>query len=648
MEKRRIFSRIPLHRGLRKSAQIKRARSNHALRFLRRPLAFFKGQVYLALSFETLLVLETLAITGIFALFYFQDELGERGNKRGVVRKGTVPAFLLFALGSAYLLTPQVDLSRWVFFLGESLVLSSATLFAFISDNPRTVKILIGLVVAVNILNGLASKLALGGVVWGEDERPNLVGALQIGASGNYNSLVGGFYQVPVISQLIYTLSAFTSLSPSVSLTVLSSLFIALFQGVVYLVTRYFTRDLRVIFAIQVIAIFVPRLDLVQTVIPEPYSLILGALSLFLILKVINHDTLSPIRDFLLAMVLYVGVIISHPSGAVLVLTFAILAVFIYSQRIAITRAGYRLDAELTSKSYSSPRLVLMVAAVLAFAYWVSIPQVEHVLTGQLNVLVSALSAATSGARPTGVSYTPLYTQSGLQYTLPWAIPVSVSAAYYLVRVARRGKGSWSTSDLMGFVCFLGGALLVVGSFVLLIGSPTSNADRYLGSPGYILLLFSLVAPLAFVSSKGRKAPLLALLVLLILVIAIGPSIPDIAPDAHGTIFEPPTISSIQFYGSSLPSYPSGAVIASEKNFQPPATLQAQQESGGTLPYSISYKPTRDLLGGISAGTSSILSHPNVYFVVDSTYLPGFLLNSGNVSDIYLSSGTYFITGVPS
>jgi hypothetical protein len=593
-------------------------------------------------------VLETIVITGFFGFFFFNGRQKDGGSNQGLITAKTTPVFLLFALGSAYLLTPQVDLSRWFFFLGESLVLSAATLFAFTSDNPRTVNALIGLVVVVNILNGLASKLALGGIVWGEDERPNLVGALQIGATGSYNSLVGGFYQVPVISQLIYTFSSLTSLSPGASLTVLSSLFMALFQGIVYLVTRYLTRDLRVIFAIQVITIFVPRLDLVQTVIPEPYSLILGALSLFLILKVINQETLSPIRDFLLALALYAGVVVSHPSGAVLVLTFSALAVIVYSQRIVITRAGYRLDAVLKSKGYSSPKLVLMVTAVLALAYWVSIPQVEHVLTGQLNVLVSALFTATKGAKPSGVSYTPLYTQSGLQYTLPWAIPVSISAAYYLVRIARRGKESWSARDLMGLVCFMGGALLVVGSFVLLIGSPTSNADRYLGSPGYILLLFSLVAPLAFVSSKGHKAPLLALLVLLILVIAIGPSIPDIAPDAHGTIFEPPTLSSIQFYGSSLPAYPSGAVIASEKNFQPPATLQAQQESGGIVPYSTSYKPTRDLLGGISEGTSSIASHPNVYFVVDSTYLPGFLLNGGNVSDIYLSSGTYFIAGVPS
>jgi hypothetical protein len=603
----------------------------------------------LAISFEELLALETVWITLVFALLYY---LGGRAERKGEAYTGfslnLVPAFLLFTLGAAYLLTPQVAASRLFFFLGESLIISAATLLVFRSDNPRTATTAILLVVGVNVLNGLMTKLVLGGVVWGLDERGFLLNALQIGSTGSYNSIVSGFYQVPTIPQLLYTLSSITSLSLGVTLMVVSSVFIVLFQSIVYLITRYLTRDLRVAFVIQVFTLFVPRLDLVQSVIPETYSLILAALSILLIAKVVSHDSLSPIRDFVVAMVLYGAVVVTHPSGAILVLTFMILTAVVYSQRLSISRAGYRLEVSSAPSGYSLSVVLLAMTAVIAAAYWISIPGVEQVITKQLSGFLAAFSTVTSRAKPVGVSYTPLYTESGLQYTLPWAFPVAISAAYYLVMVIRRRSESWSRRDLIGAICFIGGALLIVGSLFLLIGSPTSNADRYLGSPGYLLVLVSLVAPVTFLfSRRGPKILVVAFLVLLLTMIAVGPSVPDISPDSHAAIFEPPTTSSVQFYGSTLAAYPPLSTVASEKNFQPPITLQALHEADGIVLYSVSYKNTRDLLGGISAGTIDIKSFPNVYFIVDSSYLPGFLHNGGSLSDIYMSSGNYFVAGAP-
>jgi hypothetical protein len=601
----------------------------------------------LAISFEELLTLETVWITLAFALLYY---LGSRAEGKGEAITGIslkfVPLFLLFALGAAYLLTPHVASSRLIFFLGESLVLSAATLLVFRSDNPRTATTAILLVVGVNVLNGLMTKLVLGGVAWDLDERGYLLNALQIGATGSYNSAVRLYYQIPSIAELLYMLSSVTSLPLSVTLTMVSSVFIVLFQAMVYLVTRYITRDLRVAFVVQLFTLFVPRIDLVQSVIPETYSLVLATLSVFLIMKIISHDSPSPLRDFVVAMLLYGGVVITHPSGALLVLTFAILTVIVYSQSLSISRVGYRVEVSSARKRYPLSRILLVITLVVAVAYWLSIPQVTSALTTNLASFVTAFSTAVSRAKPVGTSYVPLYTESGLQYTLPWGIPVAISAAYYMFRVIRRKSESWSMRDLIGAVCFIGGALLIVGSLFILIGTPSSNADRYLGSPGYILLLFSLVAPIsrAF-SAKGSRVLLVAILVLLLSMIAIGPSVPDISPDSHSAIFEPPTSSSIQFFGSSLSAYPPGSTVASEKNFQPPNTLQTIQESSNVLSFSASYKVTRDLLGGISAGTVDIGSYPKIYFVVTSTYLPGFLQNAENMSNVYLSSGNYFVAG---
>jgi hypothetical protein len=605
----------------------------------------------LAITFETLLALETVWIFGFFALMYFYLGKDRGKDQKTSISPKLVPVFLLFALGAAYLLTPQVNQYRLAFFLGESLVLSAATLLVFVSDNPKTAATAIVLVVAVNILNGLMTKLVLGGVVWGEDERAYMLNALQIGATGRYNSIIptgNPYYQIPTIPQLLYTLSAITSLPLGATLTIVSSLFTALFQAIVYLISRYVTRNLRVVFAIQLFTLFVPRLVLVQTVIPETFSLILAALSILLFAKIISHDSSSPIRDLVVAMGLYGAVVVTHPSGVVLVLTFLILTAVVYSQKLSISRAGYRLEVSSNPRGYSLSRVLLVITVVVAAAYWFSIPSVAHIMVTEVKTFATAFTTSLSRAKPVGVSYTPLYTQSGLQYTLTWALPVAVSAAYYLVRVVRRGTESWSRQDLLGLVCFIGGALLIVGSLFFLIGVPASNSDRYVGSPGYVLMLVSLVAPTTYLFSKrGSRILLVAFLVILLTMIAVGPSVPDISPDSHAAIFEPPTASSIQFYGSSLSAFPPGSTVASEKNFQFPTTLQALNEFSGVAGYSTSYKVTRDLLGGISAGTINIGSYPNIFFVVDSSYLPGFLHNGGSLSDIYLSSGNYLVAEAP-
>jgi hypothetical protein len=603
----------------------------------------------LAISFEGLLVLETIIIMGVFALLYFRGRAKE-GNKGSTtnISPRLVPVLLLFALGAAYLLTPQVATSRLIFFLGESLVLSATTLLVFRSDNPKSATTAILLVIGINILNGLMTKMVLGGVVWQQDERGYLLNALQIGSTGSYNSILSGYFQVPAVPELLYMLSSITSLPLGVTLTIVSSIFMMLFQATVFLATGYVTRNLKVAFMIQVFILFVPRLTLVQTVIPETYSLILAALSIFIIMKVVSKDSLSPTRDFVVAMLLYGGAVLGHPSGAVLVLTFMVLTVLVYSQKLTISRVGYRLEVSSASKGYPLSRILLLITTVAAAAYWISIPQVTGELTANLSTFLTAFSVTVSRAKPTGVSYTPLYTESGLQYTLPWGLPVALSAAYYISKAIRKKSEDWSQRDLMGAVCFVGGALLIVGSLVFLIGTPSSGADRYLGSPGYILVLFSLAAPFTslFADRQSKLLPI-AFLVLLLTMIAVGPSVPDITPDSHAAIFEPPTMSSIQFYSSALSAFPPNSVVAAEKNFVPPITMSALTESNLTIEYSSSYKNTRDLLGAIAAGTDSVNLHPGTLFVVDDSLLPGFLRNSANTSNIYMSSVDFVVVGSP-
>ncbi len=596
------------------------------------------------ISFSQLLVLETVGITAVlFLLFYHTD----RPKKPVSQNSGKIPpiyaiVFLALALASAYLLSPLAGEARSLYFLEESLVLGICTAAVATTDDPRVARAAIVIVIGFNVLNGLVTKLALGGTVWGEDERGYMMNSLQIGASMGYGTIQSGFYQVPVVSQLLYSVSSVTSLPLDVTMTILSSIFMVLFQGVLYLFTRYFTKDLRVAFMIQVIGIFIPRLDLMQIVIPEPLSLILGGASMYLFSRIVLLDTKSPIRDFVLAMTLYLTGVLTHPSGAIAVLTLAIFTTIAYAQRISISRAGYRLEIVSSPRGFSISRILMVITAIVTAAYWISVPQVLNVVASQLAVFIHSFTTVAAGAKQAGVSYTPLYTQSGLQYTIPWAIPVAVGSAYYLLQAIRRRR-PWSKVELLGGICYVSGTLLVVGSFVLLAGAATSNADRYLGSPGYLLLLLSLAPALGYAFGPGRRALLACLLLLVLVTVAIGPSIPDISPDSHASVFEPPSSSTVLFYGSTLQAYPNGAILAAEKNFQPPVNLVSLNELKLTAPYSASYKDTRNLLGGINAGTTTLASVPRAFLVIDSTYLPGFLAEAGNSSNILMSSGQYFV-----
>jgi hypothetical protein len=598
----------------------------------------------MAISFAMLLVVETLGMTGALTLLLIRGSRGkeQEGQVRPILNLRFAPVLAAFVLAVAYFSTPEVGQARFLFFMAESLVLSAASILVFTSSDPRIGRAAIILVISVNVLNGLATKLVLGGIVWGEDERAYMMNALQIGMSGRFTSVQSGFYQVPSIPQLLYTLSSLTSLPLDVTLTIVSSVFMILFQGVIYLFSSYLTRDFRVVFAIQVVTIFVPRLVLMQQVIPEALSLILSALVLYFLARIILGDSSSQRRDFAVAMLLYAAVVLTHPSGTIAPLTLLLLFSIVYSQRIAISSVGHRLGISSTASGGSLPKILLILTGVAAAAYWVSIPQVKTVIVGQLSSFLSALGSR--GPPSALASYVPLYTSSGLQYTIAWAVPVVLSSAYYLARIVSGRNESRSKQESLGLLCFAGGIVLAVGSFLILASSPASGADRYLGSPAYLLIVLSLAPPITLLLSRaGTKILVAMFLILLVAMIAVGPSIPDISPDSHATIFEPPTSSSIQFFSSSLPLFPTNATIAAEKDFVAPVSSQALLEEQKISPLYALYKPTRDLLGGLAQGTINISSYEKVFFIVDTALLPGFLPQVRNSSNIYLSSGRFVL-----
>ena len=598
------------------------------------------------ISFEDLLILEAVSITAVLAVLFsagFRPN-GGREAPAPLLSPKLVPLLFAFVLVVAYLSIPVVGPTEYVFFLVESAVLATAALWVFTRGDPRTTRIAIVLVICTSIANGLATKFALGGTVWGEDERAYMLYALQIGTSGSFSPAQIGFYQIPVIPQLLYTLSSITSLPLGASLTVISSLFIAVFQATIYLLSSHFTRDMRVAFTIQVMTIFIPRLVIISTVIPEMISLVLAAVGIYLLMRIILLDAVSPRRDFALSMLLYLVVVISHPSGAIAVLAVVTVFTVAYLLRVSVSNAGFRLDILTTSQGLL--RILLVLVATIATVYWTSLPLVEDTLaSGFRSIFGRVLSFAVA---PSKILYTPLYTQSGLQYTVTWSAPIAIASAYYLAKVFSSRREHWSKRDSVGVLFYVAGFLLVAGSFVILAFASTSGSDRYLGTPGYLLMVVSLVPPLSTVFSVGANKLLVAtFLILLIGMIAVGPSLPDISPNSHAAIFEPPTSSSVQFYSSTLALYPFNSTIAAEKNFAPSISQTALSEIQSLLThqYSTTYKTTRDLLGEIAAGVNSTAKFPGVFFVVDNSLLPGFLQSTESNSDIYFSSSEYALIG---
>lgn len=598
----------------------------------------------MAISFEILLIVEVLGITTVL-LWLFGRALKSSTRVPGfgpALSQKLAPLLVVLVLVAAYYMTPDVGQARYLYFLTESIVLAVATVLVLSGKSARRAQYAIILVICITILNGLMTKAFLGGVIWGLDERGYMLDVLRVGSTGHFFLGDNPYYQVPEVPQVLYTLSAITSMPLDVVVTTISSVFMLIFQAAVYLISTHMTRDLRAVFVVELITIFTPRLVLTQVVQPEALSLVFAISMLYLIARIILGDSLSPRRDFAIAMLLFVAIVLTHPSGVIVVMTLMALLTVGYALRVPIRNAGFKLGFLRAPARYPIARVLLILLATTAAAYWISLPGTgKSVLVNQLSQFFSAL--VPRGPPNAFTSYVPLYTSSGLQYTLLWALPLALSSGYYLRKLASREHEEWSKQESLGLLCYVGGALLVLGSYAILATSSTSTADRYLGSPGYLLIVLSLTLPVSVVLLNSRRGLVLALLVLLVGVTAIGPSLPDISPDAHSAIFEPFTASSIQFYATSLKMYSANSTTVIEKDFGDPISLQTLLEAQNTNPISASYKVTRDILGELAQGTANISDFKTAFFTVDTSLLPGFLPQVGNASDIYLSSGRFII-----
>jgi len=490
----------------------------------------------------------------------------------------------------------------------------------------RGLMIIIILTSAHNIL----TRLFLGGVVWGVDEWWNMSNALRIEYLGLISPAETGYYIIPVVSQVLSFTSTITSLPMMAVSALLSVLFSAVFLLSIYIVSVVLTGNRRIGLILTLVASYTPRL--VLNVQPLYMSIVLASVMLILFVKNLQKASLPKRMFFITSLVLWPAIVFSHPSGVLFFLFFLGLTFFF----------NYKLQDFLRIKSTRNhsarPRDMFFLFSSSAIAYWIFPDQILRLLQTQISNILRSLQLNVSLQES---YYQPLYSQIGVQFAVLWAIPLALAVGYYSNMLFFRRYALRSAANSLGLGCFVGGTLLLMISFLAIVNSSSLNTDRYLGTPAYFLLIISLVPAIGLALSRSRITSGI-LLTTLVISISIGTTLPDISPDLHRSVFEPPTRRSIEWSEMVFELLPDEAVIAKTKNFREPLSYRSYEEQS-FLRFDPSYKIVRATLNEIESNEQKISDFPDVLFVIDSSSRPLFLKQVEERVNILVDGGEYLI-----
>jgi hypothetical protein len=205
--------------------------------------------------------------------------------------------------------------------------------------------------------------------------------------------------------------------------------------------------------------------------IPSILSLALGAL---LVLLTVEYLSFARRSTLVYLLVVAFSTLVFHTAGIIITILFCagLFAVYL----IGLGRPGYIKTRRI--------RTLLAALCLMSLTYWTF---TGNLLSFLLNPLRNLVKIVVSSPTVSSSSYTAPYSGQGFEiFSYAWALPVGISAAYFLLvgyKYFKNGKHSFAkknSSHILPFVAATCGLILLLISFVFVVNSGGGATERWL------------------------------------------------------------------------------------------------------------------------------------------------------------------------
>jgi hypothetical protein len=393
--------------------------------------------------------------------------------------------------------------------------------------------VVLGTVIILALAQCLLPSIENRYILFGADQWTYLTSANAINHQGSFFGVAptGGYYTIPLlsilnaaVSLLIGSISSVTG-SVSLSFTILLAVMSLIMVLSIYLAIVKITKSELASLVAVFVFLSTPRLAMVQE-IPSILSLALGAL---LVLLTVEYLSFARRSTLVYLLVVAFSTLVFHTAGIIITILFCagLFAVYL----IGLGRPGYIKTRRI--------RTLLAALCLMSLTYWTF---TGNLLSFLLNPLRNLVKIVVSSPTVSSSSYTAPYSGQGFEiFSYAWALPVGISAAYFLLvgyKYFKNGKHSFAkknSSHILPFVAATCGLILLLISFVFVVNSGGGATERWLDVPAYFLLLIPAAFACAQLIKSSQPIVCLCIVFLLSAGLFVGSAAPDWAPFENST-----------------------------------------------------------------------------------------------------------------
>ena len=377
----------------------------------------------------------------------------------------------------------------------------------------------------ITALTSIAIMSAQGTPIIGSDQWRDFVAAQTIIMDGNYWR-ASAFLPVynkpaPIMEMLTAILSTVTGSTLFYSYSILTIIFPILAVLALYIAVYDVVKDRVALVAASLLVLSNPMIFL-WMVVHNVFASLLSLLFFGTFLRSYRSLDLPMPGRFCTPLLLATAVIMQHASPVVGIILLIIAT--ISSTIIKVIRREAKKSA-----LYSLLRFLLIIVIIMLI-YWVCTIIFEWIIRFQVRfVRKVSFHPVTSPM--------PALQAKNVMVALSYSIPVAFASAYVyrclLLNVLVRSKEE-SVNMIFAFSAIMGGALLFLGFLIFYTYGAWSDT-RYLGTPGYLLLLIPAAICFSLLIRRGRGWVKVLAISLSLIMLYSGSISAGWAPDQYNT-----------------------------------------------------------------------------------------------------------------
>jgi hypothetical protein len=485
----------------------------------------------------------------------------------------------------------------------------------------------------ITILTPTAIIFAQGTSIIGSDQWRDYVATQSIIMDGNYwrASEFSPIYNkpAPIMEILIATFSMITGLILFHSFTILTIIFPLLGVLVLYRTTYRIINDR---FALAASSIFVLSNPMINLWLVSHH--ILGSLYSLLFFNIFlqsykSHNTLSS-GNFYALLLLALVTIIQHGSPTIGIFLVVVVAVF-------LTLIKVKNEGIMKSNLHFLLKFLLLLI-IITLIYWIWAIVFKYIISIQLNLMKSTL------ASPGSIQMPALQMENTI-VALSYSIPAAFASAYvyrYFLNVLNKRKEKY-INGIFTFSAIMGGILLILG-FLSFYNAGGWSDTRYIGAPGYLLLLVSAIICFSLLVRKGKWWVKLIAISLGMLMFFSSSFSAAWAPDQYDTT----TTRFHDIYSqnvalSLVKLVPDGSMVTAVRGVDDPF-YSISALYGKSFNINLEFTHLLFFQKGFTLEPNEIIKFikPNQLLILDAETIQPLLVHYPNIN-IYYTSGLYYV-----